>query len=203
MNWQLYLNWSKFKPTKWSDLVHSGTVSYEPGQFFVSFNQASTGRRPPRHPGVPNSLIPSWESCFVSQKIFHQERRPFYGWKLGRLRPLKGWELGLQRSRTAGTSTSWGALVSTVTLAWYLLYNRVNRTYYLRYLIVRFLNRFKVVYLQSVTLFTVRYLQQYCMFEKYRFIRRFILATIFRNKTDFIHFHYFLFQSGIILFDGF
>ena len=108
-----------------------------------------------------------------------------------------------QRSWTAGTSTSRGTLVSTVTLAWYLLYNRVNRTYYLRYLIVRFLNRFKVVYLQSVTLFTERCLHQYCMFEKYRLIRRFILATIFRNKTDFIHFHYFLFQSGIILFDGF
>ena len=35
------------------------------------FKQASAGR-----PEFPNSLFPSWDSCFVSQKFAHQPRRP-------------------------------------------------------------------------------------------------------------------------------
>ena len=39
--------------------------------------QASAGRRRPRRPGFPNSLFQSWDSCFVSEKVAHQPRKPW------------------------------------------------------------------------------------------------------------------------------
>ena len=38
-------------------------------------NQASAERRRPRRPGFPNSLFPSWDSSFLSQKVAHQPRK--------------------------------------------------------------------------------------------------------------------------------
>ena len=71
--------------------------------------QASAGRRRPRRPGFPHSLLPSWESDFVSRKFAHQG----HGRKLRRPWRIWGRERGLQRSGTARTSTSWGALAKS------------------------------------------------------------------------------------------
>ena len=40
-------------------------------------DQASSERRRSRRPGFSNSLFPSWDSCFVSQKFDHQSQRPW------------------------------------------------------------------------------------------------------------------------------
>ena len=40
-------------------------------------SQVSAGRPRPRHPWFANSLFPSWDSCFVSQKLANQPRRPW------------------------------------------------------------------------------------------------------------------------------
>ena len=68
-----------------------------------------------------------------------------------------------------------GMVYTLVTLAQYVLYN-------ILFLIPHctFLKQILSCLFTVSFLFTVRCLQQYCMFEKYRFIRRFILATIFR-----------------------
>ena len=67
--------------------------------------QASVDRRPPR---------------FVSQKFGHQSQWPgstARERKLGRPRRLWGRKRELRRSRTAKTSTSWGALVMYLIIA--------------------------------------------------------------------------------------
>ena len=62
---------------------------------------------PPPRPKFPNSLFPSWDSCLLSHKFSHQPRRL---WTTTRTSATT-LGTGTRASRTARTSTSWGAQV--------------------------------------------------------------------------------------------
>ena len=74
-------------------------------------NQVSVGRHP-RRPWLGNSLFPSWDSWCVSEKLAHIPPMPWSNTRTSTTDGNKGQEQGLQGSRTARTSTSWGALDS-------------------------------------------------------------------------------------------
>lgn len=75
--------------------------------------QAAAGRW---RPGFPNSLYPSWDSCFVFKKLVHKARTPWTKTETSVTTldtgPGPG-HPGLQRLRSARTSTSWGPLLVT------------------------------------------------------------------------------------------
>ena len=97
-------------------------VKYSMRLIFKFFNrlsvnnltQASAGCRHPRRPGFPNSLFLSWDSCFVSQKLAHQPRRPWTKTRTSVTTLGTGRRVSIIQeswTRTVRTSTSWGALL--------------------------------------------------------------------------------------------
>ena len=63
--WSCLLRWL-FEPSQNTKCSRIGNINYE---------QASAWRRRPRRPGFPNSMLPSWDSWFLSQMFAHQAQR--------------------------------------------------------------------------------------------------------------------------------